>query len=246
MSFGGVECRADNSGLVETGCGNEWCPGFDAIDELLQFGCAAAAQNEEVGGEEKLEASQIFVEAFAPAPPGEILAFAHCVGAVVLGDHPFQHQVAQLGVGQQVTVDEDCGADTGADRDEDDNPLAILAGTKAHLGQTGGVGIVEHIAGLAGDICKQVLGIGLNPALVDVGRALGNAVVDGGRKAATHRSFPVEVFHQSLEGMGNGGRGRRLWCGNAMALANQLTGFGIDQTALDPRASNIHSQHLHL
>ncbi len=152
----------------------------------------------------------------------------------MLCHHPFQHQVAQLGVGQQVTVDEDGGANPGANRDEDDDPLAILAGTKAHLGQTGGVGIVQHIAGLAGDIGKQVGCIGFNPALVDIGGTLGNPVVDGGRKAAAHRPFPVEVFYQRLEGMGDGGRGGRLRCGNAMALANQFAGFGIDQTALDP------------
>lgn len=54
------------------------------------------------------------------------------------------------------------------------------------------------------------------------------------------------MLHQCLEGMGNGGRCGRLWRGNAMALADQLAGFGIDQTALDPRAANIHSQHMHL
>ena len=164
----------------------------------------------------------------------------------MLGHPPFQHQVTQLGVGQQMAVDEDGGADAGADRDEDDDPLAILTGAKAHLGQTGGIGIIQHIAGLAGDIGKQMLGIGLNPALVDIGRTLGNAVVNGGGKAAAHRPFPVKVFDQRLEGMGDGGRGGRLRRGNAMALADQFAGFGIHQTALDPRASNIHSQHMHL
>ncbi len=152
----------------------------------------------------------------------------------MLGDHSFQHQMAQLGVGQQMAVDEDGGADAGADRDEDDDPLAILAGAKAHLGQTGGIGIIQHIAGLAGDIGKQMLGIGFDPALVDVGGTLGNPIVDGGGKATAYRSFPVEVFDQRLEGMGDGSRGGRLRCGNAMALANQFAGFGIDQTALDP------------
>ena len=119
--------------------------------------------------------------------------------------------------------------------DEDGNVSeGRLDGNGWNLGQASRIGIVDHVAGQAGHIGKQVGGIGLNPALVDVGRALGDAVVDGGGKAAAHRSFPVEMFDQRLEGMGDGGRGGRLRRHQTMALANQLARFGIDQASLDP------------
>ncbi len=153
--------------------------------------------------------------------------------------------MTQLGVGQQLAVDEHGGADAGADRDEDDHPLAIPAVAVAHLRQTSRIGVVQHVAGLASHVAEQMGDVGLNPALVDVGRTLGDTVVDGGGKAAAHRAFPVEVFHQRLEGMRHGGRGGRLRRHQPVAFANQLARCGVDQASLDPRTTDIHSQHLH-
>ncbi len=163
----------------------------------------------------------------------------------MLGDHALQDQMPQLGVGQQVAIDEDGGADAGPHRDEDDDPLAIPPGTKAHLGEAGRIGVVQHVAGQAGHVGKQMGDIGLNPALVDIGSVLGDAVVDGGGEAAAHRALPLEVLDQRLEGVCHGGRGGRLRRRDAVALANQLPGLGVDQAPLDPGPTNIYSQHLH-
>ena len=73
-------------------------------------------------GRTETQASQVFVETFAPAAPGKILALAHRIGAIVFGHHAFQHQVTQFGIGQQLAIDEDGGTDAGADGDENDDP----------------------------------------------------------------------------------------------------------------------------
>ena len=101
------------------------------------------------------------------------------------------------------------------------------------------------MAGQAGHVGEQVGGVGLDPALVDVGGILGDAVVDGGGEAAPHRALPLEMLDQRLEGVRHGGRGGRLRRGDAVALANQFASLGVHQAALDPGAANIYSQHLH-
>ncbi|MNT59214.1 hypothetical protein D3C72_1967040 [compost metagenome] len=101
------------------------------------------------------------------------------------------------------------------------------------------------MAGQTGHIRKQVGGIGLDPALVDVGGTLGDAVVNDGGEAATHRPLPFEVFDQRLEGVGDGGRGGRLRGGQAVTFTDEHARLGIDQAALDPGSPYIYSQHLH-
>ena len=52
--------------------------------------------------------------------------------------------VAELGVGHEHAVVEHPAADAGAERDHDDDALAVPAGAEADLGEPGGVGVVEH------------------------------------------------------------------------------------------------------
>ncbi len=69
--------------------------------------------------------------------------------------------------------------------------------------------------------------------------------MDGGGKTAAHRALPVEVFHQRLEGMSHGGRGGWLRRHQSVTFTNQLARCGVDQASLDPRATDIPSQHMH-
>src|SRR5262249_52516757 len=47
-------------------------------------------------------------------------------------------------VGQQHAIVEDRAPDPGAQRDHGDHALAVLAGAEAHLGEAGGVSVIEH------------------------------------------------------------------------------------------------------
>lgn len=245
LAAGGIEGCPYDTGLVQAGRRQQGSPGGYLVDELVHLGGAAATQDEEIRGEEKFESRQIVIEALAPLSPAQILALAHRVGAVVLGDHPLQHQMAQLGVGQQVAVHKHGGADAGADRNQDDHPLVPLALAEAHLGNACRIGIVKYKAGQAGDLAKQSLGVGLDPARVYIRGTLGNPVMDDGRKAAPYRAFPVEVLDQRLEGVGDGRRGCRLRGGDAVAFADELSRCGIDQASLDAASTDIDSQNVH-
>ena len=59
----------DNTRLIEAGSSNKWGACGQAVVKFRQFGCGTTAQDEQVGGEEKLEASQILVKTLTPTPP---------------------------------------------------------------------------------------------------------------------------------------------------------------------------------
>ena len=53
-------------------------------------------------------------------------------------------EVAELGVGHELAVDEQRAADAGAERHHDHDAGAALARAERDLGDAGGVGVVDH------------------------------------------------------------------------------------------------------
>ena len=166
----------------------------------------------------------------------------------MLGDdalHRHRH-VAELGIGQQLAVEEDGAADAGAKGEYDHDTLfAALAGAKGHFGDTGGVGVVkQHDLALC-HLRKQPLGIKADPALVDIGGRHGDAVADDSRKRAANGTLPGKVAHDLVHYFGDCLRRRGLRGFNAVAFADHVALVQIHNCTLDTAAADIDSQALH-
>ena len=89
----------------------------------------AAADDEQVGGEEELDVAVVPLQALRPLLPAELLALHRRIGGVRLGILPVLGalQVPELGVRDQDAVVDHRRADAGAERGEDVRPAASLA-----------------------------------------------------------------------------------------------------------------------
>ena len=82
--------------------------------ELLRVLRDAAANDEQVGGEEHLNMVEVAVQALAVLLPGQVVHLAGTSGSLRLGVVAIQLQVAQFGVRDQNTVIDEGGANAGA------------------------------------------------------------------------------------------------------------------------------------
>ncbi len=75
--------------------------------------------------------------------PAHVLVLADAVGGKFFGIAPVEFDVAQLGVWQQHPVREDGDADARTQRDHDDDAVVAAARAEAHLGESGGIRVVD-------------------------------------------------------------------------------------------------------
>ncbi|CAM5284937.1 hypothetical protein SFUMM280S_03906 [Streptomyces fumanus] len=117
-------------------------------------------------------------------------------GGPLLRVVPVQLQVAQLGVGHQDAVGEDGAADAGAEGEQDDRALAAASGAEVGLGDAGRVRVVDDGHRQAAQaLAEQGPGVGVDPALVDVGRRTDHrAAGDHAREGESDRAGPAEVL----------------------------------------------------
>ena len=208
----GVERRTYDAGLVQALGRNHGGSDMQLFGKSLEALGTATAKDEEIWVEQELQPLQVAIEAAPPLAPAEFFALPNCIGAVVLGDTSLHLQVSQLGIRVQLAIDEDGAAQTRAYGDHHDHAIAIATLSKTHLGDAGGIGIVEHEAGTLGGLLKQLLHAGIDPAGIDIGGAEGDTVVDGRGETAADGALPVEVVDQLFE---------------RLAIASGVAGCGV-------------------
>ena len=113
-------------------------------------------------------------------------------------------KMTELGIRQELAIKKDRRADAGAQRQQDDDPLAILAGAEPDLSDSCGVCIVDHRDRPADVLGEELAGIGANPGTVHVGRGISDAVLDDRRKGDSGRTAVIEVRGDLLGGPGRG------------------------------------------
>ena len=79
-----------------------------------------------------------------PLAPAEALAFANDGRRPRLGVVPVEFEVSEFGVRHQRAVDEQAGPDPGTEGQHDDDTGTATPGPESHLGDSRGVGIVDH------------------------------------------------------------------------------------------------------
>ncbi|GGU21551.1 hypothetical protein GCM10007979_20200 [Nocardioides albus] len=185
----------------------------------------------------------VLAQPLGPVFPGELLALAGDVGGAGLGVVAVELEVTELGVGNEHAVIEERRADAGAERRHDDQSAAALRGAVAHLGQAGGVGVVDHVHVAAGGRGEDRVRVGADPGLVDVGRGVDHPVAYDARNGHPDLAVAVrevrEQFHEDLgDGLGGGAFGRR----DAYAFRGELAGREVDRGTLDAGAAEVDAE----
>ena len=94
--------------------------------------------------------AQVALDPLGPLLPRQLLAVAGARRGPVLGVVAVDLEVAELGVRHEHAVDEQPRTDAGAERQHEHDAAAVAAGAVAHLGEPGGVGVVDDVDVLAG------------------------------------------------------------------------------------------------
>ena len=84
-AFVGPQGGADDAGVVAEAGGHDARVGLEVLFEAFGLVADAAADDDEVGGEDELEVREIFVDPVGPFLPGQFVAFAGAVGGVEFG-----------------------------------------------------------------------------------------------------------------------------------------------------------------
>jgi hypothetical protein len=153
--------------------------------------------------------------------------------------------MTEFGVGQKLSIKEDCGADSGSQGQQDDDAFTVLAGAESDFGHSGGVRIV-HDRNRASDVSgEELTRIRANPGTVDVGGRVGDAMLDDGGKGNSSRTPVVEVGSDLFDHIGDGVGHRRLRSFDSKALAGELAGFHVNRSAFDSGPTNVDSKKRH-
>ena len=139
---------------------------------------------------------EVAVDALAPLLPRQLLAVADHGRGTVLGLVTVEEQVTELGVRHELAVEEQPRADPRAEREHDDDTVAVATGAVAHLGESGGVGVVDHVHRAARRLGEHGVDVGADPRLVDVRRRAGDAVAHDRREGHADVAVPVEVVDE--------------------------------------------------
>ena len=107
----------------------------------------------------------------------------------MLGVHPLELDVPELGVRHEVALDEHGAPDPGAEG-EDEHHALPPGDSETELGDPGGVGIVEQDDGAADGFGEQLAAVHTDPIGVDVGRRENRPLPHHTREGAPHRTVP--------------------------------------------------------
>jgi len=167
-----------------------------------------------------------------------VLGLVESASGDVLDDH-----VTELGVRQQSPVEQEGGADARTEGQEDHQPVDSLAGAVVHLGETGGVGIVEHEHGAAGEMpVEQLRHVAPDPRFVDVVGDPRHPLVDDAGQGDPDRARPIELLGHLADALrdrvGRGGLGGAPHD----SVPDEFAACEVDEPHFDPGAAHIDAE----
>ena len=170
-------------------------------------------------------------------------------GSLRLGVVAVKLQVAQLGVGDQLTVVDEGGADAGAQGDDSNQAVTVTALTVGCLSQAGCVSVVEAVDGaVVQRLAHDLLQVGVNPGVVHVRCGEDHAVlhhcgeVDADSGLGVRRQVAaLQLIDYAAYNLGHSGGGCGLGGVDAEAVGHEVTGAQVNDAALNAGASNIHT-----
>ena len=188
----------------------------------------------------------VALKALRPFAEGEALLVLDAGRGPRFGVVAVHLDVAELGVGDQDAAIDDRRADPGAQSGEQYESGVILGRAVVHLGDAGGIRVVDQHDVATEMIFEDLLGLAVDPRLVDVGGRPGHAVGDDRRDG--HADRPVadrvgEVGHDLPDDLRDVRRRRLGRCRNAHPLARQLTRGQVDRGTLDAAAADVDAEY---
>src|SRR5690606_14266135 len=103
--------------------------GLDAREELLRVLRHATTDDEQVGREEELDVRVELLQTLGPAAPRDVFALTSSCRGVTLDGVALPDEVAELGVRNELAVEEEGGTDTRAERRHDRQAGLVLRDT---------------------------------------------------------------------------------------------------------------------
>ena len=170
-------------------------------------------------------------------------------GSLRLGVVAVKLQVAQLGVGNQLTVVDEGGADAGAQGDDSNQAVTVTALTVGCLSQAGCVSVVEAVDGAAVQrLAHDLLQVGVNPGVVHVRCGEDHAVLHHCGEVDADSGLGVrcqvtalQLINYAAYNLGHSGGGCGLGSVDAEAVGHEVTGAQVNDAALNAGASNVHT-----
>ena len=183
------------------------------------------------------------LQAGGPGLHRQLLGLPGPVGGAVLGHGALDLDVPQLGVRDQHAVVDHRRADPGAEGGQEHQPATAGGSAVLHLGEAGGVGVVDHVDLATGGLAEDPVGVGAEPGVVDVGGRVDHAVAhdagDGDAdRAGRLREVPEELDEHLRHRVG----GRGLGSADAHALGGEVAAREVHGCALDARAAEVDAE----
>ena len=150
--------------------------------------------------------------------------------------------MSELGVRDELAVEEKSRADPRPEREHDHDAAAIATGAIAHLGQSGGVGVVDHVHRAVRRLGEHGVDVRADPCLVDVRRRAGDAAADDGRKGNPDVAIPVEVVDELGDDVGHRLRGCRLGGRDLVAFARHGARGEVDGRRFHARSADVDAE----
>ncbi len=150
--------------------------------------------------------------------------------------------MAEFGVRHERAVDEEARADAGPERQHHHHTVTGGFGPETHFGETGRIGVVDHVNGLPQRLGEDRVGIHLEPRLVDVRGRPDDAAADDRREGAADRAGPVVVANEFDDDLGHCLRCCRLRRVDPVSLGDEFARREIDRCRLHAAAADVDSE----
>jgi hypothetical protein len=223
-------------------------PGADAGQqrhELVRFLADATADDEQVGGQQRLHVPQVLVDPAGPFAPAQVVQFLGVLGGAFLRVVTADFHVAELGIRHQLAVEEQRAADPGAERQHQDRPALAHPGAERHLGHPGRVGIVEHLDRVTGGLAEKLARVQADPGRIEVGGRPGHAAGHHAGECYADQAGPAEEGGQLMYHLGYRVGHGWTWGIDLLAGRQQLSRGDVDGCRLDARAAYIDAECMH-
>ena len=232
----------EESGRDDLGAGLEQAAPFGP------FLAHAATEDDEVRREVELDTRQVLVELLGPCLPAQLAALPRRSADERLGVAAMELQVAELGVGHQVSIDEQGAADAGTQRQQQDRAHAAAGGAKGQLRHARRIRVIDDEHGSPDGRPDVVRRRPADPARIDVRGTRQASVLDDPRQSASNGQDAGRVVAQ--QHLGDHGRDGRADCLGGGWLGCPLPDPGadergsaqVDEGRLDTRPADVDTQ----
>ena len=187
---------------------------------------------------------EVRVETLRPLLPRQLFRLAHAVGGEALGVLLAHLEVAELGVGHQLAVEEHRAADAGAEGDHDHHAAARPCPRRTSISATPAASAsLSTVTGAADRLAEELAGVGADPRRVDVRGGARDAVLDHRGERGAGGSFQSKKLATSpttpATASGVAGWGVTIRCRSASSWPR----VGVDRRALDAGAADVDAEH---